>query len=406
MHFLYDNLIDNAYVTLTGSSAAAGFPASNLRNPHRTKCWQTAGAVAGTAQLVIDMSSLWAATTGSDLITNGNFNTNTNDWTPTDCTIASVAGGVSGTNCLEITRTGEAEQTAGQSISGLTVGAMYKLTAYVKSGTSGNEDYALYAIWGGSSSISKIGTSSGSWVLATLYFTAQASTITVGVLKGSATAGTMLFDSVQLYEMQDTNGYTDMGIEGIALTGYDWGVAPGTLQIEFANEDVWTSPEDTETLTWVSFLTPGYNKGTIIKKLSAAHRYRYARLSVVNADGDWSLGRLFLGPVFTPEREYSWGYGEEVVDPSLIAQSIGGQDHADIIESFRRVTCNGIILTQAQWALFQKMINSVGSNKPLFAAFDYANEAVERTIYGRFTKVPGIVRPYLYEYDFEFTEAR
>lgn len=400
MHFLFDNLIDNAYVTLTASEEVSGFPASNLRNPHRTKTWRTS---AGPSTLVVDMSSLWAATTGSDLITNGNFNTNTDNWTPTDCTIASVAGGYGGTNCLEITRTGEAEQTVGQSISGLTVGEMYKLTAYVKSGTSGNEDYALYAIWGGSSSVSKTGTSSGSWVLATLYFTAQATTITVGVLKGTATAGTMLFDSVQLYKMQDTNGYADMGIEGIALTGYDWATAPSTLQIEFNNENVWTSPEDTEVLTWVSFLTPGYNKGTIIKKLAAAHRYRYARL---NCDESLDLGRLFLGPVFQPERTYSWGYGEEVVDPSLISASIGGQDHADIIEFYRQITCNGIILTQAQWVLFQKMINSVGNVKPIFAAFDYDNEPVERTIYGRFTKLPSIVRPYLYEYEFEFTEAR
>ena len=50
--FLYNNLLDSA--TLTGSSAATGFPATNLTNPFRTKIWRTSGATTGVANLVID----------------------------------------------------------------------------------------------------------------------------------------------------------------------------------------------------------------------------------------------------------------------------------------------------------------------------------------------------------------
>jgi len=252
--FLYNNLLDSA--TLTASSEATGFPASNLKNPFRTKYWKTAGATAGTAQLVID--------------------------------------------------------------------------------------------------------------------------------HGSA---------------KDVNA--------IALTGYpDWAAAPGTLQVEFNATNDWGAPSVTEALTWVSGTTPGGNKGTIIKKLAATRTYRYNRLSVVNAPGDWNLGRLFVGTYFEPARTYGWGYNEEVADPSMISQTIGGQDHADEIERFRVIVIKGLIETQAQWVLYQAMINTVGTRKEIFVAFDYTSEPIERTVYGKFTKVPSITRPYYFEYDFEFTEAR
>ena len=196
-------------------------------------------------------------------------------------------------------------------------------------------------------------------------------------------------------------------VDAIALTGYpDWLAAPGTLQVEFNATDAWGAPSATETLTWKAPTTPGGNKGTIIKKLAAALTYRYNRLSVVNAPGDWNLGRLFVGTYFEPARTYAYGYGEDVVDPSLISQTIGGQDHADEIERYRIMRASGIILTQAQWVLYQAMINAVGTRKELFVAFDYTDDVAERTLYGKFSKVPTISRPYLFEYDFEFTEAR
>ena len=251
--FLYNNLLEIA--TLTASSAAAGYPASNLKNPFRSKTWKTAGATAGTAQLVVD--------------------------------------------------------------------------------------------------------------------------------HGSAKA-----------------------VNAIALTGYDWASAPGTLKVEFNSSDSWGAPAASETLTWVSATTPGGNKGSIIKKLSAPLTYQFNRLSVVYAPGDWNLGLMFLGQYFEPAANYNYGYIEEVIDPSLIASTIGGQDHVDEIEKYRRIACGGTLATQAQWVLYQAMLNTVGRRKDLFVAFDYTGEAAERTIYGKFSKLPAATRPFRFEYDFEFTESR
>ncbi len=193
-------------------------------------------------------------------------------------------------------------------------------------------------------------------------------------------------------------------INAIALTGYpDWLAAPGTLLMEYGDDGITYAEHDD--LTWVAPTTPGGNKGTIIAKVTAQN-HQYNRLSVVNAPGDWQLGRLFVGSYFEPARTYGYGYGEGVVDPSLISQTIGGQDHADEIERYRIIRVNGIIITQAQWVLYQTMINAVGTRKEIFAAFDYTGDVAERTIYGKFSKVPTIERPYLFEYDFEFTESR
>lgn len=393
MLFLYDNLIDRIVTTLTASSEAAGFPASNLKNPFRTKTWKTAGATAGTAQVVINLSSLWSAT-GSNLVTNGGFDANTNGWTPTDCTLASVAGGDSG-NCLQMTRTGGTSQVATWTLPGLTAGKQYCISAKIKSGTTGSDSYQV-AVHGISI---YAGISAPTWQTETFYFVATGPTADIKLTKNSATAGTMLFDTVSVYEMA---GGT---MQAAALTGYDWAVAPGTLQIEFNVTSSWASPLATETLTWVSGTTPGGNKGSIIKKFAADRNYRYARLSVVNSAGDWNLGRLFLGPFFELQRCYAPGYSEAIVDPSLISRTIGGQDHADEVERYRVISCRGIFAPSSEWVSIQAMVNAVGTRKPIFAAFDYENEAAERTLYGKFTSVPKITKPFNYEWDFEFAEA-
>jgi len=259
MLILYNNLIDSA--TLTASSEASGFPASNLKNPFRSKYWKTAGATAGTAQLVIN--------------------------------------------------------------------------------------------------------------------------------HGSAKS-----------------------VDAIALTGYDWASAPGTLQVEFNATDDWGAPSATETLTWKAATTPGGNKGCIIKKPSAALSYQYNRLNVVYAPGatptDWYLGRIFVGAYFEPLRTFGYNYQEGIADPSLLSETIGGQVHADEIESYRTFSASGVMETQAQWVLFQSMINTAGTRKEIFIALDYANDAAERTIYGRFAKLPTVTRiaPGVFQYSFEIIEAR
>jgi hypothetical protein len=147
------------------------------------------------------------ATSGDNLISNGTFTTNTTGWTAEDCTLSVAAGGQSG-KCLTITRTGGSEQYAYQALSGLTQNSLYRLQAYVKSGTSGAEAFILRAMDNGmartlasttGTSFQTTGTSSSSWVKHTLVWRAYGTNDAVCLVKNTATAGTMLFDTVTVY---------------------------------------------------------------------------------------------------------------------------------------------------------------------------------------------------------------
>ena len=142
-------------------------------------------------------------TLGSELVTNGGFDSATTSWTPTRSTIASIAGGQSG-NCLEITWASGSTQYAAQGLGTVaTVGKVYKITWQVKSGTSGDEAYII-RVWDGSDYVvSDERTSSSSWVEGTAFWLAATTTITVELWKNSSTEATMLFDTISVKE---TNG--------------------------------------------------------------------------------------------------------------------------------------------------------------------------------------------------------
>jgi hypothetical protein len=142
---------------------------------------------------------VWEMTPGTDFCTNGEFSSDTTGWTAVNCTLASVAGGQSG-NCLQITQTGGVNQTAYQSVTTLVTGRTYRLSGYVKSGTSGNEAFIIQ-VTGAGLTLQLTGTSSGSWVQYSGTAIATGSTTEIDLIKNTATAGTMLFDTIVLEEV-------------------------------------------------------------------------------------------------------------------------------------------------------------------------------------------------------------
>ena len=153
--------------------------------------------------------------------------------------------------------------------------------------------------------------------------------------------------------------------------------------------------------------TTNCNFGTIIKIFTSKYE-RDLRLNVVNAPGDWDLGRIFIGTYFEPTYGYSPGWTGEYIDESMGQRTIGGQDHFDEIEQYREFGLSFKIDSQSQWELFQKMINTVGIRKDLFIALDYDNEPDEMTIYGKFTSLPGMssFAPYGQNANFNLRESR
>jgi hypothetical protein len=143
-------------------------------------------------------------TTGASLVSNGLFTTVTTGWTPANGTILSVAGGQSG-NCLEITSTGGATQSAYQNIT-LVSGKSYRVAFYVKSGTSADLNYTVSMTDVSSSATmgSATGTSAAGWVYGYFDFIATDTDGRINLIKNSthaASPGTMLFDSITVYEI-------------------------------------------------------------------------------------------------------------------------------------------------------------------------------------------------------------
>jgi len=168
---------------------------------------------------------------GSDLVSNGGFDSAATDWTGSQCTLASVGSGESG-NCLEITRTGDTTQMAYQEIT-LTEGKTYRFTFWVKSGTSGDEPFLLDVTGGATgtagpwltSSLSRL--SSSTWTSYSFVYTAGSdANHWVRLRKISSTAGTMLFDTVSVYEVTPA-------ITAVTIDGPDggWKNNQGTLDL-------------------------------------------------------------------------------------------------------------------------------------------------------------------------------
>ncbi|MFA5377515.1 MAG: hypothetical protein WC455_17320 [Dehalococcoidia bacterium] len=138
-------------------------------------------------------------------ISNPSFDLNTNGWVGSGATLASVAGGQTN-NCLELTRTSGTTQLAYVNpVVAIDVGALVKVTAYIKSGSSGNESCRI-GLQNSSSTYlgTTSGTSSGDWVLYTVYGTTNTATTYVASLeKRTDTAGTMLFDTASAKRVTD-----------------------------------------------------------------------------------------------------------------------------------------------------------------------------------------------------------
>jgi hypothetical protein len=110
-------------------------------------------------------------------------------------------------------------QNAQQNISGLTVGAIYRVDAYVLSGSSGNEAGFIQFDMGSGNYIRKNLTSSYTWTQYSIIFKATATSGTLEVTKFTATPGIMYFDSVVMTLCSEGNLYINFDEGGVELEG-------------------------------------------------------------------------------------------------------------------------------------------------------------------------------------------
>jgi hypothetical protein len=147
----------------------------------------------------------------AELLLNGGFDTDTSNWTtPASGTIASVTGGESG-NCCELTRVSGTTQEIVQTAT-MAIGDWVYLSPFVKSGTSGNE-LCHILLQGNASPYDYTSrfviTTTGSWTQYAIVGRCLATNMRLcRILKYSATAGTMLFDTTSAKKMTPSSFFS------------------------------------------------------------------------------------------------------------------------------------------------------------------------------------------------------
>lgn len=192
-------------------------------------------------------------------------------------------------------------------------------------------------------------------------------------------------------------------VTAVAIAGYNWTSAPGTLDLELHTADAWGGPDNTEALTWSANPDSNSNPGVIIKKFSSITK-RYNRLNVVYATGDFSIGRMFIGTYFEPSKHFRLEQSETIIDPSYKEKAVGGASHSDKITKYRERTVRFITVVHAQYQAFQALINSRGFTDPMFVAFDYDNFPNEQTMYCELVSYSQTKKDIFYELTLTFRE--
>jgi hypothetical protein len=228
---LYDNLLSDA--TLTATDTATTYDVNNLKNWKNFKKWMAASA--GTKYITANYLSKMSAASTGDVAINGGFDPDTNGWTGTNCTLASIAGGDAG-KCLEMTMTAGTTQTAWRKDIPTTSGSLYCLSIKVKSGGSGNEAFSFQA-WTvvGGTVTTKLnegsGTTSAAWVQYLFYFHAQTAFTAIYINKNTATAGTMLFDTVTCFPAMGG------AVDTLGISTHNLYTASATVSVEYSDDN-------------------------------------------------------------------------------------------------------------------------------------------------------------------------
>jgi lysophospholipase L1-like esterase len=141
---------------------------------------------------------------GTELLSNPGFDSSTTGWTPTNATIASVAGGESG-NCCELTRTGGTTQNMLQTAV-TAAGDWVIVGASRKAGSSGNENSSLTVRNAPSGTVVVDMTlgCTAAWQKRTTNLILTTTSTFLRCQKNTATAGTMLFDSCTMFRIDTT----------------------------------------------------------------------------------------------------------------------------------------------------------------------------------------------------------
>jgi hypothetical protein len=263
---------------------------------------------------------------GGDEVTNGGFDSDVTSWSANFCTAASIAGGQSG-NCAEVTRVSGAVQYISQNISGLTIGSHYRISAYVKTGSSGDGAFAIRVTpISPLTDIAKYqGTSTSTWTQYDIVFAATHTSHLIFLEKANSDAGTMLFDTATFQEI------LPYGLQDHELVGDYIRFMPGSTESgnTFKVKD---NVSDLIILDNTSSVTIGADDQFFIysnksSKTFSGGSYRYINISIdaqQTAEDYYQIGSLIAGMATTLSKGWRNGYSKDNSYNIKIQRTIAG----------------------------------------------------------------------------------
>jgi hypothetical protein len=190
--------------------------------------------------------------------------------------------------------------------------------------------------------------------------------------------------------------------------------AGGTYKFQGNPIDSWGSPSLDETLT--------FNTGPIVKFFTQTGGNQYHRITATNVlNPEVSIGRVFFGLYFEPDREFLAGFGKSIEDLSLLTENLNGQAFSDTRASVDNLALSFFVNETvgtgygfkygtgygvgSQRYEYERMYNLNKSGRSLCITQDPTNFP-SNTLYGRFASGFNITHQIkgLYQVGFGFRE--
>lgn len=173
-------------------------------------------------------------------------------------------------------------------------------------------------------------------------------------------------------------GASPGAVQAFALKKHNFS-ASAVVKIQANATDAWTSPSVDVTLTLADLLVYFW---------STPQTYRYWRLYVVDSDpvAEYlEVGRIFIGPYFSPSINMNNDYKKRLSDPSDLDWSDGGQIVTNQKTRFRQFDLAFNYLPPADVAEFEALFDDRGIGREFFWCRD-RDLMTTTTIYCRMTK--------------------
>lgn len=188
---------------------------------------------------------------------------------------------------------------------------------------------------------------------------------------------------------------TAQSVTCVALVNHNFD-GSGTYKIQGNATDSWGSPSVDETIT--------FNSGTMIKFFTGGS-YRWWRLLMTNSSGTYiEVGRPFIGSYYEFTRNFEISWNDVDVDPSRSSLTIGGQEHSNIQDMYRRINLSFRLIADTE--KHNNLINifrTIGKHKNIFLSLDPDDNPNILSFYGRFEQIPAYTNDLFKRYSFALT---